>query len=61
VDGDRRQLFVEAAARVHQQPDGRLVKLSARTVEAWCVARAVPHGIPEAAAGEASPGAERMG
>ena len=33
--GDRRQLFVEAAARMHQQPDGRLVKLSARTVEAW--------------------------
>src|SRR4051794_40250493 len=35
VHGDRRQLFAEAAARVHQQPDGRLVELSARTVEAW--------------------------
>lgn len=33
--GDRRQLFTEAAARVHQQPDGRLVELSPRTVEAW--------------------------
>jgi transposase InsO family protein len=33
--GDRRQLFDEAAARVHLKPDGRLVKLSARTVEAW--------------------------
>ena len=33
--GDRRQLFAEAAARVHQQPDGRLVELSPWTVEAW--------------------------
>ena len=30
VHGDRRQLFTEAAARMHQQPDGRLVKLSAQ-------------------------------
>jgi transposase InsO family protein len=35
VHGDRRQLFAEAAARVHQRPDGRLLELSARTVEAW--------------------------
>jgi len=33
--GDRRQLFLEAAARTHQRPDGRWVKLSARTIEAW--------------------------
>lgn len=35
VQGDRRQLFTEAAGRIHQMPDGRLVQLSARTVEAW--------------------------
>jgi putative transposase len=33
--GDRRAYFVESAARTHQQPDGRLVRLSARTIEAW--------------------------
>lgn len=33
--GDRRAYFEDAAARTHQQPDGRLVRLSARTVEAW--------------------------
>jgi len=33
--GDRRAYFDEAAARTHQQPDGRLVRLSARTIEAW--------------------------
>jgi ComF family protein len=38
-----------------------LVGAGARTVEAWCVARAVPHGIRSPATGEASPGAERMG
>lgn len=33
--GERRQLFGQAAARVHQRPDGRWVRLSERTVEAW--------------------------
>lgn len=33
--GDRHAYFREAADRTHQQPDGRLVRLSARTVEAW--------------------------
>lgn len=33
--GDRRAWFLETAERVHQRPDGRLVKLSARTIEAW--------------------------
>ncbi len=33
--GDRRAYFIEAAARTHQLPDGRFVRLSARTVEAW--------------------------
>lgn len=33
--GDRRQLCREAAARTHQRPDGRWVRLSARTIEAW--------------------------
>lgn len=33
--GDRRAYFDEAAARTHQMPDGRLVQVSARTVEAW--------------------------
>ena len=33
--GDRRTLCREAAARVHQRPDGRWVRLSARTLEAW--------------------------
>lgn len=33
--GDRRCYFKEAAERVHEQPDGSRVKLSARTVEAW--------------------------
>lgn len=33
--GDRRRLFEEAAAREHEAPDGRLLHLSARTVEDW--------------------------
>lgn len=33
--GQRCELFSEAAARTHQRPDGRWVRLSARTVEAW--------------------------
>jgi putative transposase len=33
--GQRRQLLVEAAARLHQRPDGRSVHLSERTIEAW--------------------------
>ena len=33
--GERRALFAEAAARTHQQPDGRWVRLSGRTIEAW--------------------------
>jgi transposase InsO family protein len=33
--GDRRALFRLAAQRTHVDPDGRAVKLSARTVEAW--------------------------
>jgi transposase InsO family protein len=33
--GDRRAWFLETAERLHQRPDGRVVKLSARTIEAW--------------------------
>ena len=33
--GDRRALFREAASRVHVDPDGRSVRISPRTVEAW--------------------------
>ena len=33
--GDRRALFEAAASRVHEHPDGRLVRLSPRTVEDW--------------------------
>ena len=33
--GDRRRYFEEAASRTHQRPDGRHVRLSARTIEAW--------------------------
>lgn len=33
--GDRQAYFEEAAGRAHQMPDGRVVKLSARTVAAW--------------------------
>ena len=33
--GDRRQLFSEIAARAHQMPDGKVVELSARTIESW--------------------------
>lgn len=33
--GDRRRYFAEAASRTHQRPDGRHVRLSARTIEAW--------------------------
>ncbi len=33
--GDRRALFLEAASRVHVDPDGCSVRISPRTVEAW--------------------------
>jgi len=33
--GDRVAWFHETAERLHQRPDGRLVKLSPRTIEAW--------------------------
>jgi transposase InsO family protein len=33
--GDRQALLNAAAARVHHKPDGRLVELSARTLEDW--------------------------
>lgn len=33
--GDRLALFEEAAERLHRRPDGRLLKLSARTIESW--------------------------
>ena len=33
--GDRRRHFCEAAARAYEQPDGRPVRLSARTIEDW--------------------------
>jgi len=33
--GDRRRYFDEAASRLQQRPDGRQVRLSARTIEAW--------------------------
>jgi transposase InsO family protein len=33
--GDRREYFELAASRIHEHPDGRLVRLSARTVEDW--------------------------
>lgn len=33
--GDRKNYFAEAASRTHQEPSGRWVKLSPRTVEAW--------------------------
>ncbi|MBK8994489.1 MAG: hypothetical protein IPM35_01875 [Myxococcales bacterium] len=36
--GDRRAWFRAAAARVHEHPSGRLVRLSARTIEGWYLA-----------------------
>ncbi len=33
--GDRRAYFEEASARAHVRPDGRIVKLSPRTIEDW--------------------------
>lgn len=33
--GDRRRYLDEAAQRTHERPDGRRVRLSARTIEAW--------------------------
>jgi putative transposase len=33
--GDRRACFGEAAERQHEHPDGRVVRLSARTIESW--------------------------
>jgi hypothetical protein len=33
--GDRRAWFLETAERLHQRPNGRLVRLSARTIESW--------------------------
>jgi len=35
LHGDREQFFKEIAARVHQMPDGRVVRLSPRTIESW--------------------------
>ncbi|MBI3200150.1 MAG: Mu transposase C-terminal domain-containing protein [Myxococcales bacterium] len=36
--GDRRAWFRAAAERVHEHPGGRLVRLSARTIESWYLA-----------------------
>lgn len=36
--GDRAEWFRAAAARTHEHPGGRLVKLSPRTIEAWFLA-----------------------
>ena len=36
--GDRLAWLLETAERVHQRPDGRLVKLSSRTLESWLYA-----------------------
>lgn len=33
--GDRQQLFEDAAGRTYEGPDGRLIEVSARTVEDW--------------------------
>ena len=33
--GERGELFAAAAARTQQRPDGRRVRLSPRTIEAW--------------------------
>lgn len=33
--GDRQEHFEQAAARVHERPDGRRVRLSARTIAGW--------------------------
>ena len=33
--GDRRAYFLQAAARIYEDPGGRRVRLSPRTVEAW--------------------------
>jgi putative transposase len=33
--GDRRRFFEEAAARVHERPNGTRVQLSVRTIESW--------------------------
>lgn len=33
--GDRKRYFEEAAARLHQRPGARLLKISARTIEDW--------------------------
>jgi transposase InsO family protein len=33
--GDRHQLFKETAARAHEMPGGRIIRLSARTIESW--------------------------
>ena len=33
--GDRRACFEAAAERLHEHPDGRLLRVSARTVESW--------------------------
>ena len=33
--GDRRRYIDEAAARTHERPDGRRIRLSARTIEIW--------------------------
>ncbi|MGH6913408.1 MAG: DDE-type integrase/transposase/recombinase, partial [Geminicoccales bacterium] len=36
--GDRRAWFRAAAERVHEHPSGRLIRLSARTIESWYLA-----------------------
>ena len=33
--GDRRAWFEEVSERLHQRPDGRLVRVSSRTIEGW--------------------------
>jgi len=33
--GDRAAWFLEAADRLHERPDGRVVRISSRTIEAW--------------------------
>jgi hypothetical protein len=53
--GDRTAYFVEAASRRHvMPPDGRIVRLSARTIEAWysaglAVMRSDPECLAETA------------
>jgi transposase InsO family protein len=53
--GDRQAYFTLAAERVHERPDGALVRLSARTIETWYrtyrrkgFAGLLPHGRTDA-------------